>query len=185
MSRILNIFLITLITTCSLNAQGKRSKAPAVQASRSVTLNISASLVTNNSIQLITLRNMILAGMPGYGFRKCKEILPGEIYISPVTDFRAGLLMAKGVPNTRAILRYRTHEILEDMSGTGTISIRYKLSSSPVLFQRSSVMNDNGEIVLNFDRNGKFYIWVGGFVNLRYATSGKYTGQFTFEILYI
>jgi hypothetical protein len=203
MKRSLHIALIILLTALKLGGQNIQSGLAQNKRSQAAIINITATLVTSSPVQLFTLRNMIITGCQGKrrdnekdflrytvmdkerGREREKENKTAGIYISPVTDINAGLLLAKGKPGSRAIIHYKIHEILHENDGEGTISLRYELSTFPLLVQRASKINNSGEIILNFGKDGLFYLWVGGHVNLSNATTGKYTGQFTFEILYI
>jgi hypothetical protein len=177
MKGVLALLLFTILLAVPALSQGTNEV--------NLNLSVSANLVTSAPVQLTALRNLIITGVQGRGSKYNESVRTGEIYISPLTDNRAGILLAKGAPNSHAILHYKTAEILKDNTGAGSISVRYELSSSPTLAQKNSEQNDNGEIILNFDRNGNFYLWIGGYVNLKNAISGKYSGQFTFEILYV
>jgi hypothetical protein len=203
MQRSLNITLILMLAALRLSGQNMRSVPARTSKGQATIINITATLVTSSPVQLFTLRNMIITGCQGRRKDYEKDYFRNEqrgglkvmgreaeqkasgIYISPVTDLNAGLLLAKGKPGTRAIIHYRIHEVLQEENGEGTIGLRYELSSYPLLVQRASRLNNSGEIILNFGKDGLYFLWVGGRVDLSNASTGKYTGQFTFEILYI
>jgi len=177
MKEVLSVLLFTVLSGVSALSQGVNEV--------NLNMSVSANLVTSAPVQLTALRNLVITGVQGRESQYSESARMGDIHISPLTDNRAGILLAKGAPNSYAILHYKTAEVLKDNTGAGSISVRYELSSSPTLDQQNSVQNDNGEIIMNFDRNGNFYLWIGGYVNLKNAISGKYSGQFTFEILYV
>lgn len=168
MKRILYTALFILLTAMAVKAQ--------TSAGSNISINVSATVVTNSPIELTTLSNMKLSA---------SSLLESEIYISPVSSPDAGLMLVKGRPGLQARLTYRITETITEKSGAGTIDLTFQISSFPTLVQRASKLDISGEVILNFGSDGLYYLWIGGYVNMTKAAPGKYTGQFTIEVVYI
>lgn len=163
-----HIFLILLVLgAIQLKAQIRAG---------SISINVSATVVSDSPVELTTLNNMIVSGQPNQS---------QQIYISPITNTNAGLMRAKGRPNSQARMTYIMYEVLSEETGAGSISLRYEMSGNPERVQRASTLIDSGEAVLKFGPDGLYYLWVGGRVDVSKAAPGKYGGQFTLEIEYI
>lgn len=158
-------FFFILLTAGTLSAQTQSS----------IVIDVSATLVSDSPVVLTTLSSMKVAGVNS----------GSEIYISPIANTNAGLMLAEGKPGSQARLTYIMTEVLDEENGNGSITMRYEMSSFPERVQRSSKLIDTGEAILNFGNDGKYYLWVGGHIDLSKASGGKYIGQFTIEIEYI
>lgn len=141
-----------------------------------ISVNVSATVVSDSPVELSTLNNMIVSGDLDEN---------NEIYISPINNTNAGLMRAKGRPNSQARMTYIIYEVLNEETGAGSISLRYEMSGNPERVQRASRLIDSGEAILEFGPDGVYYLWVGGRVDVSQAIPGKYGGQFTLEIEYI
>jgi hypothetical protein len=147
-----------------------------IAVSKSNSINVSATLVSDDHIDLMTLNGMLISG----DFDKKKEL-----YISPITDPRAGLILAKGRAGSQARLTYTIQEVLVEINGAGSIKMRYEISGCSSLVQLASTSFLKGVAILNFSSNGLYYLWVGGHANMSKAFAGNYIGQFSLEIVYI
>jgi len=164
---------ILVIWVLLLAVQGVKAQIP---AGGSISVNVSATVVSDSPIELTTLSNMVLFG----------EINENqEIYISPISSSKAGLMRAKGKPGSKARVTYILKEALSNDNGNSNITIQYEMSGHPERIQRAAILVNTGEIVLDFGSDGLYYLWVGGRVNISKAAPGKYTGQFTIEIEYL
>jgi hypothetical protein len=168
MNRTLYILLLIFLAEVVTNAQ--------VSSGKSISINVSATVVGNSPVELTTLNNMIIEG----DINRMKEI-----YISPVKSPNAGLLRVKGRPNSQARMTYIINETLTDVNSTGKITLAYEMSGNPIRIQRASTLINTGEFILNFDNDGLYYLWLGVKIKLNHAYPGKYTGDFTVEIEYI
>ena len=168
MYRILYTITAILITVAEAIAQ--------VPTGGSISINVTATVVSNSPVVLTTLSNMTLTS---------DKIRQKEIYISPVTSPSAGLMLLRGQPGSQARLTYMVKEVLSEESGAGRIDLAFEISSYNTLVQRASELDTSGEVVLNFGIDGTYYLWVGGRVNLDKARPGKYKGQFTLEVVYV
>jgi hypothetical protein len=63
----------------------------------SISINVSANIVSNSPVELTTLNNLIVRG--NYSGMK-------DFYISPISSPDAGLMRAKGRPNSQARITY-------------------------------------------------------------------------------
>jgi len=162
------IILLIILAEAAANAQ--------TPVKQSISISVSASLLNNGQVQLITIRNIKIVG--------CNE-KHEKNYISPVKSPNAGFMVAHGNPRTQVQLTYKAKDVLKNINGKGTISITYQLSSSSKQVQRESLINTSGRIILNLGKDGYSYLWVGGFIDLDKAAPGDYKGEFTYEIIYI
>jgi hypothetical protein len=150
-----------------------KAQVPSVN---NISINISANIVSTSPVELTTLNNLILRG--NYSGMK-------DYYVSPISNPDAGLMRAKGRPNTQARIIYLMEEVISDTTGTGKIILKYEMSSNKERVQMASRLIDTGEAILDFGNDGFYYLWIGCHIDLSKATAGKYTGQFTLEIVYI
>lgn len=137
-------------------------------------VNISADVI--QSIELITVNSMTFGNAQ-----------PGQesIYVNPVNDLNAGFMIAVGTPEAEFRLNYLTERELTRIEGQGSLTFRYELSGNSIEDQTSSELIENDNRNIRFNTEGRFYIWVGGEVNLQNAQPGSYEGDFTIEIDYI
>ena len=157
---------ILLLLPFSLFAQSGNSVSAEV--------NISANVI--RSIELITV-NSITFG----------DTQPGQIEVSvdPINDPNAGFMIAIGTPEADFRLDYLQERRLINTTGEGFITFVYRISTNTFEDQGSSELMDYEDRNLRFNTSGRYYIWVGGLVNLENATPGNYEGDFTIEIDYI
>ena len=168
MNRTLHTVIMILLTAAEALAQ--------IPAGGRISVNVSATVVSNSPVVLTTLSNMVISS---------DKVKLKEIYISPVSNPSAGLMLLRGLPGSQARLTYLINETLTAESDLGKIAMAFEVSSYPTLVQRASELNNSGEVILNFGADGTYYLWIGGRVNLNEAIPGKYKGQFTLEIVYI
>ena len=169
MNRILSvIFLISIFITQSLFAQNDQDQ------SISASVNVNAEVI--QSIELITISTMQFG-----------NVQPGQqqIYVNPITDLNAGFMIAVGTPNAEFRLNYLPERELTQIEGDATLTFTYEISGNSVEDQSTSELLELDNRNIRFNEEGRFYIWVGGRVNLENAAPGNYEGDFTIEIDYI
>lgn len=140
----------------------------------SARVNVSAEVI--QSIELITVQSMQFGNsQPGQR----------EIYVNPVNSLNAGYMIAVGTPEAEFRLYYLPERELTQVDGDGSLTFEYEISGNDIEDQSTSELLELDNRNIRFNRNGRYYIWVGGRVNLENANPGNYEGDFTIEIDYI
>lgn len=140
----------------------------------SATINVSAEII--QSIELITVNTI------SFGSAQPGQI---EIYVNPVTDLNSGFMIASGTPNTDFRLNYLPERELTQIDGDGRLTFTYEISANSEEDQSTSEILEDDNRTLRFNQEGRYYIWLGGRVNIENAQPGNYQGDFTLEIDYI
>lgn len=163
-------FLIFLLVQSNI-AEAQNQQNNHIQPDLSI--SISTSVV--ESIELFTLSH-IQAG----------KVQPGEgkIRIDPISNPNAGSMKATGNPNSTIRISYRDVKELRAVDGDGILRFYYQVSGSPQDDQRTSEYIDTESRDFTFNENGEFYFWIGGQAELSGNISGRFEGDFTFEIEY-
>lgn len=166
--RISIIFLLLL--------SGLTVEKSTAQNNDSITAEINVSATVIQSIELITVNSM------SFG-----DIQPGqeEIYINPINNLNAGFMIAVGTPGAQFRLTYLKDRQLINSNGKGNLIFSYELSGNSEEEQSTADLLGFDSRNLIFNTEGRYYIWVGGRVDLRNAQPGNYSGDFTIEIDYI
>ena len=140
----------------------------------STTININASITP--AIELVTVNSMTF-----------NSVQPGqeEIYINPISDLNAGYMIAIGTPNADFRLDFLRSREITSVSGGPSLTFVYEISGNSIEDQNSSELIEDRNQNLVFNNEGRYYIWVGGRLDLRNAAPGAYEGDFTIEIDYI
>lgn len=137
-------------------------------------VNVSANVI--QSIELITVQSMQFGNtQPGQR----------EIYVNPVNNLNAGFMIAVGTPEAEFRLNYLPERELTQIDGEGTLTFTYEISGNDTEDQATSELLEVDNRNIRFNEEGRYYIWVGGRVNLQNANPGNYEGDFTIEIDYI
>ncbi len=146
------------------------------QSNSGVSADISVEASILSSIELITVNNIRLRNF---------QPEQGEVYISPVENPYAGHLVAIGIANADIRIEYLPERILTQPDGDGVITFNYQIAGSDIDNQITSelLLNDNRNF--QFNNEGRFYLWIGGTVDVSQAKPGSYQGEFTIEIEYI
>lgn len=140
----------------------------------SANVNVSAEVI--QSIELITVQTMQFGNaQPGQR----------EVYVNPVNDLNAGFMIAVGTPDAEFRLNYFPERELNQIEGEGSLTFQYEISGNDVEDQETSELLEIDNRNIRFNEEGRYYIWVGGRVNLENANPGNYEGDFTIEIDYI
>lgn len=145
-------------------------------AEGTVSANIRIDAEVIPSIELITVNSMTLGNMqPGQR----------EIYVNPVNSLNAGFMIAVGMPDSEFRLNYLPERELTQSDGDATLTFTYEISGNTVENQSTSELLEVDNRNIRFNDEGRYYIWIGGRVNLENAEPGNYEGDFTIEIDYI
>jgi hypothetical protein len=139
-------------------------------------LPVAANVISFYSVEIVPLQHLCFSG---------GRNLSGDLYISPFTCADAGLMLLKGEPGSVARVRFLPVEELREEGGSGRLFIQFMLSGNFERIQHASRMIDSCEIHIRFKKNGMYYLWIGGLVDLSGALPGMYTGEFTLEVDYI
>ncbi|MFH5833719.1 hypothetical protein ACG2F4_06220 [Halalkalibaculum sp. DA3122] len=139
-----------------------------------VSIDVSANVIS--SVELLTLRSMQLSG---------DEAINEVIQIDPTTSANAGKMVAYGTPNSDIRISYLTSRELTRMQGTETLMFNYRVAGNQQEDQGSAELLDIENREFRFNQDGKFFLWIGGNVDISTATPGNYQGEFTLEIEYI
>lgn len=138
--------------------------------------DINVRAVVTQSIQLITVNSMQFGNaQPGQG----------EIYVNPISSLNAGFMIATGSPEAEFRLNYLPELELTQIDGNATLTFIYELSGNSEEDQATSELLEMDNRNIRFNSEGRYYIWVGGRVNIENAEPGNYEGDFTIEIDYI
>ncbi len=138
------------------------------------TININAQVTP--VIELVTINSMT------FGNSDADE---NELYVNPITDLNAGFMIALGTPEAEFRLDFLRARELTNTTGEGTLTFTYELSGNSIEDQTTSELIEERNQNIFFNNEGRYYIWVGGRVNLEQAVPGTYEGDFTIEIDYI
>ncbi|MCK9327837.1 MAG: hypothetical protein M0P69_20240 [Bacteroidales bacterium] len=144
------------------------------QSSKTAVISVSATV--SQDIQILTVRDIDLAGVEPTG---------ENLYISPILDPTAGMMIASGMPGAAVRMMFFREMELVRIDGPGRLRLTYEVSIFDEDNQRASRLFETLDEELRFNPMGKLYIWVGGSVDLRLANPGFYEGEFTIELEYI
>lgn len=142
--------------------------------SASVAINATATIV--DAIEMSTLANITLGSA---------SIGSEEVFINPQSDENSGKLLVTGRPNATIRITYTAQQALSRIGGPESLTFVYFLSGNANDNQLNSETIDVARTDMRLGSNGRFYIWIGGMVNLQNATFGQYEGEFSVEIEYI
>jgi len=143
---------------------------------KNISISVAATVMSTGSVEIVTLQNISVGGT---------SRLTGELFISPLTGDKAGLMMLKGKPGSVARVRCLLTEELQEINGNGCLVIHYQLSGYPGRVQHAAKIIDTGEVNVTFNEEGVYYLWIGGRIDLKRALPGIYRGQFTIEVEYL
>lgn len=139
---------------------------------------VSFSVSTNviSSIEIVTIQSMDLSGA---------ETTNDRIQINPQNSSNAGKMIAIGNPNSDIRISFLQQRELSRVQGSGTLLFNYEVAGNNQDDQASAepLNRENRDFELN--QNGRFYLWIGGSVDISTAAPGNYEGEFTLDIEYI
>lgn len=137
-------------------------------------INVKAEVL--QSIELITVNSMQFGNaQPGQR----------EIYVNPINSLNAGFMIAVGTPGAEFRLNYLPERELNQIDGDATMTFTYEISGNAEENQSTSELLELDNRNIQFNSEGRYYLWIGGRVNLENAAPGNYEGDFTIEIDYI
>lgn len=150
------------------------SAATAQNTGSQFSINVSAEVVS--SVEIITIRSIALSEAESENDR---------IYINPQSSPRAGKMVAVGNPNDKIRISFLNNRALSQQSGAKTLHFQYQVTGNAKDDQATAerLSPENRDFRLN--ENGRFYLWIGGEVDISAAPPGNYQGEFTLEIEYI
>lgn len=162
------LFILMLFSCVNANAQ--------TNTVRNITANINVKAEVIQPIELTTVNSMEF-GNPQ----------PGQkvISINPVSSANAGFMIAIGTPGADFRLTYAPEVRLTQLEGDATLTFVYQISGNEIESQATSEMFGSQNRNLSFSEAGRYYIWLGGTMNISNAAPGNYVGDFTIEIDYI
>lgn len=175
-TKITNIaFLFFLLMLCGhpvlLMAQNQNNTGTSISISASAT-------VISGDIELETINDM--------GIIDAQRLQDGdEVYINPVFDPQAGIMRARGNPGAQVRVTYVEEMEVSRREGPGSIVFTYEVSGYPGDNQRESELLTLIEHELQFNEDGEFYFFIGGYIDLSNALPGNYDGEFTVNIEYM
>ena len=167
MRQIAAIVAVIILLSLRVNAQ---------ESQKAITAEISISATIIQQIELITVSSMT------FGRTQPGQV---EIYVNPVNDINAGYMIAVGTPGAEFRLNYYPQITLTNTSGNGNLLFIYQISGNSQENQGTSQLFESENETFKFNEEGRYYIWLGGRVNLENAQPGSYEGDFTIEIDYI
>lgn len=141
-----------------------------------ISANITVNAEVIPSIELITINTMTF-----------DRLQPGqnELYVNPIEDLNAGYMIAIGAPQADFRLNYLAERQLTQVEGDGTLIFSYEISGNTREDQDTSELLEVDNRNMQFNNEGRYYIWIGGRIDLENAQPGNYEGDFTIEIDYI
>ncbi len=152
------------------------SASSQVPQKKTVALQVSATVLHPAPVELFTLRNISLKRASGGDLK---------YYISPTESPDAGMVVIRGTAGSKARISYQRITEFKADSGNGIVRMVCETAISPVQIQHASLVISSDELVITFNRDGFYYLWIGGMVDLEKAYPGRYNGLFTFEIDYL
>src|SRR5690606_16150674 len=129
-----------------------------------------------DAIEMSTLNNINLGSA---------TIGMAEIFVNPQSDDNSGKLLITGRPNAAIRITYVEQRELTRVGGPESLTFRYFLSGNADDNQFTSELLDVSRTNMSLGSDGRFYIWIGGLVNIQNAVFGQYEGEFSVEIEYI
>lgn len=142
--------------------------------SASVSINATATVV--ESIELATLSNINLGSV---------TVGALDIFVNPQNDAGAGKLLVTGRPEAMIRITYIPQRELTRAGGSETLLFQYSLSGNQDDNQPNSELIDPSRTDFRLGADGRFFIWIGGRVDIQNAVFGQYEGEFAIEIDYI
>ncbi|MDZ7715680.1 MAG: DUF4402 domain-containing protein [Balneolaceae bacterium] len=143
-------------------------------AQSDVSVSINANIIS--SIDLITIQSIQLSK---------EEAQDNIITIDPTTSINAGKMIAIGTPNSDITISFLERRELTRNQGTESLIFNYAVAGNDQDDQSSAQILDQENRDFSFNDEGRFYLWIGGSIDISTATPGNYSGDFTLEIEYI
>lgn len=148
--------------------------ATAQNSDSDISINVSAEVVS--TIEIITIQSMQLSGA---------EAKNDRITINPRNSANAGKMIAIGNPSSEIRISYLKQRELSQVQGAETLIFDYQLAGNTEDDQSTAQLLDRENRDFKFNGDGRFYLWIGGSVDISTASPGNYEGEFTVDIEYI
>lgn len=113
------------------------------------------------------------------------EVVDDRIQIDALSSSNAGKMIAIGSPNSEIRISFLEQRELTQANGTSTLQFNYEVAGSDQDDQSTAEVLDRENRDFEFNEEGRFYIWIGGNVDISTAEPGSYQGEFTLDIEYI
>ncbi len=107
------------------------------------------------------------------------------IQINPQNHAYAGKMIAIGTPNSEIRISFLQQRELTQQRGSSTLLFNYRVAGNNTDDQSTAELLSQDNRDFEFNSEGRFYIWIGGNVDISTASPGNYQGEFTLEIDYI
>lgn len=146
----------------------------AQQSETEVNINVSAQVIS--SIEMITINSMNLSEV---------EVENDQISINPQNSSNAGKMVAIGNPNSEIRISYLEQRELTQPQRSETLIFNYRVAGNTEDDQSSAEILSRENRDFEFNEDGRFYLWIGGNVDISTASPGNYQGEFTIDIEYI
>lgn len=146
------------------------------QNKASVAIKAQAEVVNKTGIELVTIKDMEIDES------MARE---GIIRISAKYDSQAAVMMVKGIYNARFRVSFVPVVEIVNSIGTGKLLMHYDIYGYARDNQSASEPIDAVNRILQLESDGKYYLWVGGRIDISKAMPGCYYGNFTIKIEYI
>lgn len=146
----------------------------AQQNETEVNINVSAQVIS--SIEMITINSMNLSEV---------EVENDQISINPQNSSNAGKMVAIGNPNSEIRISYLEQRELTQPQRSETLIFNYRVAGNTEDDQSSAEILSRENRDFEFNEDGRFYLWIGGNVDISTASPGNYQGEFTIDIEYI
>lgn len=143
-------------------------------AQSDVSVSVNANI--SSSIELITISSMELSK---------EEAQDNVVRINPITSSNAGKMIAIGAPNSDITINFFERRELTRDQGTETLIFNYSIAGNDQDDQSSAQLLNTENRDLSLNQEGRYYLWIGGSVDITEAFPGNYSGDFTLEIEYI
>lgn len=168
MKQLLTVLVVTIGFTYSSTAQNGSG------SNSDIAINVSAQVIS--SIEMITIQSMRLSQA---------EANNDIIQINPQNHAYAGKMIAIGAPNSEIRISFLQQRELTQQQGSSTLLFNYRVAGNNTDDQSTAELLSQDNRDFEFNSEGRFYLWIGGSVDISTASPGNYQGEFTLEIDYI
>lgn len=162
------VLVIIFLSIFSIKAHAQQN------AIDEISVEISAQVIS--SIEMVTIQSMNISEA---------ERTNQQIQIDPQTSSNAGKMIAIGNPNRNIRISFLEQRELTNEGGSSTLLFNYQVAGNTQDDQSSAELLDSENRDLKFNEKGRFYLWIGGSVDISNASPGNYQGEFTLNIEYI
>lgn len=169
MKQLFAVLVLTIGFTHSSTAQNDSRST-----NSDIAINVSAKVIS--SIEMITIQSMRLSQA---------EANNDIIQINPQNHAYAGKMIAIGTPNSEIRISFLQQRELTQQRGSSTLLFNYRVAGNNTDDQSTAELLSQDNRDFEFNSEGRFYIWIGGNVDISTASPGNYQGEFTLEIDYI